>query len=248
MHVAATSLSVVKGCRQESVSSIGLGSGTVVGNRRFALVDLDGGTVLRSVDHGWLAGVRASLGPSGLALSAGCSVVVGRVRPTPPATVDFWGRLVPAYPVPGPWVPWLRDIGSLPSAEVALAAFNPGDVVYGAPLTLVTTGSLAVLAAELGSAVQASRFRANVVVRAEGPQEAAWPGRRLRLGDAIVRVRAPVERCRVIDADPETGRRDVRLLAALRERVAGAAPTFGMSADVERAGRVRPGDQVALLS
>ena len=97
-----------------------------------------------------------------------------------------------------------------------------------------------------GAAVDGARFRATFELEDEdlGPsEEDDWIGRRLRIGDAEVRVRGLVPRCAVIDLDPATGVRDRRLLEALaRGRRGGGPATFGVEADVTRPGRVRTGD------
>ena len=53
--------------------------------------------------------------------------------------------------------------------------------------------------------------------------EDTWSGRELQIGDAVVKVEAPVARCGVIDLDPTTGDKDGSLLKAL----AGYRPNTG---------------------
>jgi uncharacterized protein YcbX len=71
--------------------------------------------------------------------------------------------------------------------------------------------------------------------------EAAWPGRQLTLGSAVVGVVAPTERCAVTTFDPETLARNTEVLAALaRER----DNLFGVYAQVMRPGWIMVGDPV----
>jgi uncharacterized protein YcbX len=78
-------------------------------------------------------------------------------------------------------------------------------------------------------------------------EEDGWEGRLLEVGEALLRVGGPVERCAVTTRDPDTGERDLdtlRLLAGLRGRDPGDPVHFGVYAHIERPGRVRLGDPV----
>jgi uncharacterized protein YcbX len=80
-------------------------------------------------------------------------------------------------------------------------------------------------------------------------EEDTWSGQHLQIGQAVVRVAGPVDRCVVITRDPETGERDVDALRliknyrGLRERFI----DFGVFASVEQPGIVRLGDRVSVL-
>ena len=90
------------------------------------------------------------------------------------------------------------------------------------------------------------RFRMLVEVAGTEPfAEDGWAGRRMRIGAAIVAVRAACRRCVTTNRDPATGVTDfnsMRALAALRGRV-----ELGVYAAVERPGLVRVGDPVQPL-
>jgi uncharacterized protein YcbX len=123
---------------------------------------------------------------------------------------------------------------------------RPGEVVYGAAVSLVTTSSLAALAERLGEPVDEASFRATFVLDTgdlAAGAELGWTGRELDVGPARVRVRAPVPRCAVIGLDPTTGERGTRALQALG---AGGSTSFGVDAVVVRPGRVATGDPVAV--
>lgn len=116
-----------------------------------------------------------------------------------------------------------------------------------APVSLLADRWLDGVSAAAGYPVQALRFRPNFFVRsAEGwnLDEPALIGRRLRLGDAIVRVRSPIERCVVVTYDPDGGGSDPVVLQYLAER---RNASMGIYCDVERAGNARVGDDVVLL-
>src|SRR5206468_2583786 len=85
------------------------------------------------------------------------------------------------------------------------------------------------------------RFRMLVeLADCEPYEEDGWSGRRLCLGEAIVRVSDGVPRCVLTTMNPDTGEKDfptLEVLAGYRRRQ-GELP-LGMYADVERPGAVR---------
>ncbi len=126
--------------------------------------------------------------------------------------------------------------------EVSLARAERGDVVYADPISIVTTGALRRLCEALhtsGYAVPPAfdvRFRATVTLDAD---EDPAPGTRLQLGEAVVEVGEPLERCAVIDLDPRTGERNSRLLEHVRS--SDGRLLFGFGARVVTPGRVTLG-------
>ncbi len=133
-----------------------------------------------------------------------------------------------------------------------LAASPRNGVVYGAPVSILTTASLRDLAERTGRAdllETTARFRMTMVVDAgeEPYAEESWFGRELQVGDAVIKVEAPVGRCAVIDLDPATGQKDGSLLKALAgyRPDTGGEPWFGVDARVVTPGVVRPGSVVA---
>jgi len=127
-----------------------------------------------------------------------------------------------------------------------------GEVVYGASVTVVTTGSMRLLAQRLGREVADARFRSTFLVDTadSAPHvEDSWVGRELRVGEATVKVRGVVPRCAVVDLDPVTGRGDAPVLRELAAYRQGQAEiSFGVDAVVTVPGRVRTGDLVVLTS
>ena len=93
------------------------------------------------------------------------------------------------------------------------------------------------------------RFRMTIGVDGVDPHaEDGWIGGRVRVGDAVVAVRAHVGRCAVTTRDPDTGIRDLDTLgaiAAYRVDVETREPLpFGVWCQVVQAGRVAVGDPV----
>lgn len=89
------------------------------------------------------------------------------------------------------------------------------------------------------------RWRGNLWLDGTGPwEEFEWPGREIRVGEAILRVEERITRCKATMANPDTGRRDVDTLAALWTW---GHQDFGVYASVVTGGAIRPGDLVEVL-
>ena len=85
----------------------------------------------------------------------------------------------------------------------------------------------------------------------EAHAEDSWVGRRVALGDAVVRLQGLVGRCAVTTHDPDTGVPDLdtlRILTGYRSDVESDEPLpIGVWGGVEQPGRVRVGDPVEPL-
>ncbi|MEO8476794.1 MAG: MOSC domain-containing protein [Actinomycetota bacterium] len=117
-------------------------------------------------------------------------------------------------------------------------------------VSLLSRASIADLAARGGAeALDPRRFRMLVEVDGCDPyEEDSWSRRRVRLGEAIVRVGEGMPRCVFTTLDPDTGAKDFPTLDVLAEhRKLGTDLLLGVYADVERPGVVRVGDDVELL-
>ena len=240
MHIERIGFTPLKGGRHVSHDEVVLEVGGPVGDRAFCLVDPVRRRVLRTVENptlvrhvaSWQDGVLAVDLPGGVI--AGVPAATGQVL-----EVDYWGRVARLEVVDGPWA---EAFSRLLGHDVVLARATPGEVVYGAPVSLVTTEALRWLGGRVGHEVASERFRATFLVDsgdAARRTEDDWVGRSLQVGDAMVQVRGVVPRCAVIDLDPVTGERDASLLKALAPDL-----TFAVDAVVTRPGRVRVGDEV----
>jgi hypothetical protein len=123
-------------------------------------------------------------------------------------------------------------------------------------VTLLGTSTLEALAAANSTeSVDPRRFRLNIQFDGGEPlAEDTWDGRHVRIGTAVVRVGGPVKRCAATNRNPETGDSDLstlQMIGAYRGRQ--ETPEFGVGfylgvyADVIEPGRVRVGDEVALV-
>ncbi|MBA9003515.1 MOSC domain-containing protein [Thermomonospora cellulosilytica] len=139
--------------------------------------------------------------------------------------------------------------------EVPLAG---GTFVDLAPVHLITTSTLAAIgAASPRGAVEAARYRPNLVIRTAGSGfvENDWVGRELAVGsEAVLRVLVCTPRCAIPTLEHGGLPRDADALRvpAERNRVVpvpelGPRPCAGVYAEVVRPGRVERGDAVRLL-
>ncbi len=132
---------------------------------------------------------------------------------------------------------------------VTLARYStpPGMFVDLAPVHVLSQTSLATIGTEVGADLDVRRFRPNVVLALDNPEdglpESHWTGAHVVLGDAVLDVLMPTIRCVVPSrAQPgfEVDRRITRAVAARAQRC------LGVYCDVESGGRVKVGDEVAV--
>jgi uncharacterized protein YcbX len=258
-RVHELAVNVVKGTLQAHPSSVVLDEGGVRDDRRFHVVNAEGEQ--EGARNSRLAAVRCTWDAATEHLTLtipGGGEVAGRVSPAErQAGTLYWttDHVVEGSVVPGPWNEALSDhLGKpvrLVEADFPLRARDVG------PVTLMSIASVTRLEAEMnGATLGAGRFRMNMVL--EGPAahaEDEWYGRRLAVGDCILRVTGPVPRCVVTTREAGTGRRDhptLKGILAYRDPLPGpdgepvAAP-FGVYAEVERPGTIATGDEVTLL-
>ena len=79
-------------------------------------------------------------------------------------------------------------------------------------------------------------------------EEDSWEGRTIRIGEAVVRCGARMNRCVMTTLDPDTGAQNAPVLDTLASyRKVGAELLLGVSADVLQPGRIHVGDPIAIL-
>ena len=90
------------------------------------------------------------------------------------------------------------------------------------------------------------RFR--MLIELDGVEayaEDGWQGRRLRIGDAVVRLGQRIPRCVMTTLSPDTGENDFDTLKVLAQhRKVGTELLLGVYGDVEEPGRIAVGDVV----
>jgi len=105
-----------------------------------------------------------------------------------------------------------------------------------AEILLLSDGSVA----QLG--YDRRRFRPNVLVEgADGPVELGWVARRVRVGEVLLAVDEPCERCVITTIDPDTIEVDLDVLKRTRTELGGE---MGVYCTIVEPGIVRLGDPV----
>jgi uncharacterized protein YcbX len=130
---------------------------------------------------------------------------------------------------------------------VRLLRREPGQVSNDThPATLMSEASLAGLATELGGTVpDPRRFRMTMTITGTAAWvEHGWAGQDIAVGEARLRVLAPVPRCVVTTRNRDSGAADVRVLHALSRLRGKYDVTFGVWCDVLQAGHIQLGDRV----
>jgi uncharacterized protein YcbX len=100
--------------------------------------------------------------------------------------------------------------------------------------------------------VDPRRFRMLIGIGGVGPhEEDDWLGRRVQVGEAVVRLHKQVARCAITTQNPKTGTRDfdtLREIKAYRGVRAEKEIDFGVFGAVAEPGRVRLGDAIEPLA
>ena len=249
MQIREIGVSPLKGGRHQPRETVSLAVDGPIGDREFAVVDRNTGTVLKTVEHPLLVSCEGRWADGVLAVTLNGR----RVAAEPEMTgehldLDYWGRSTAMQVVEGPWA---AEFSRLLGRSVILTRSTvTGSVVYGDSVTISTTGSLDQLAAESKMAVDPRRFRATFTIDtgdADAHVEDSWAGRELELGGARLLVKGGIPRCAVIDIDPDTGVRGTSLLKTLAGyRLQASDIMFGVYAEVIRPGSVSVGDDVRL--
>jgi uncharacterized protein YcbX len=239
----------VKGMRLHGTSEIRLAKHGVTGDREFLVVGPDGTLLLTSrtpalvqVEAAWdrARDVLALHFPDG-------SVVQDTPEPGAFATTrNYDGREIPGWLVPGPLSAALSDFLG---REVRLLRREPEQLgADDQPVTLMSEASLQALAPELnGTAPDPRRFRMTITITGtdEAWAEDGWGGQQVAIGEATLRVIAPVPRCVVTTRNPDSGATDARVLHALARLRGKNEINFGVWCDIIRPGVIRVGDLVA---
>ncbi|MDT9600635.1 MOSC domain-containing protein [Sphingosinicella rhizophila] len=112
------------------------------------------------------------------------------------------------------------------------------------PISIATTAAHAAVDSAHGRSLDRRRFRSNVIIDAEIPP-AEWVSRRLTFGEgedrAEVLVTNEIPRCALITVDPDTAKREPRVMRTIAQSFGNAFGVYGAPA---RRGRIRVGDPV----
>ena len=143
---------------------------------------------------------------------------------------------------PRSWSPFA--IAKTPSAVLRTVEGSTGYWDHeDAAISLINLATVALLEKAAGEPLDPLRFRGNLYLDRFAPgQEFALLGRRIGIGEAILEIIRPIDRCRATSVDPSTG--DISLnVPALLGRTIGHV-YCGIYGRVVRAGVIRPGDTI----
>ncbi len=245
------SVTPIKGTALQHPASAELTALGIPGNRRFHLVDGQGGLVSGGV-HGPLVRIRAAYDAAAETLSVvfpdGASITADASSLGAPHTTDLWGRPVPGRFVEGPLAAAFSAYVGWPVRLVRDDVEGDGPDEHR--LTVMSRASVRDLGSSSGEPdLDPRRFRINLELDGCEPfEEDEWAGRTVRAGEAVLRILGQVPRCVVTTHDPNTGRKDfdtLKWITAFRPLMSEPRGVpFGMYAEVERPGRIAVGDTV----
>lgn len=250
-RVAWIAIAPVKSMALVFLQRAELGLDGIAGDRAFALID-ERDHLVNGKRAGSLATVRvhhdAGTGSLELRFPDG-TAAKGIPELGDPVRAIFFGHERPARAVAGPWTAALQAWSGQPLRLIAPVAGEGYD--RGPSATLVSSAALGALARAGGQTAPLDRRRFRMTFGIDGIEayaEDAWLERKVRIGDAVVRVAGNVGRCAVTTHDPDTGRASFDTLHAL-QHTRGHLPTteplpFGVWAEVVTPGSVALGDRV----
>ncbi|HKH15926.1 MAG TPA: MOSC N-terminal beta barrel domain-containing protein [Solirubrobacteraceae bacterium] len=248
MSATVTQLSIapVKGMRLVNVDDLDLGASGARGDRAFCVVDTESRQLLTTRTPGLMRiAPRWEDGALALRFPDGSEVAEPPALGERARTANYEGRPIHGRLVGGALA---EAVSAHLGRPVRLLARDEGErLADDAPVTLMSDASLAALAPALdGRVPDARRFRMTLAIGGvRAWQEHGWAGREIAVGEALLRGLDPVPRCVVTTRDPDDGRTDAPVLAALAQLRGKGDVTFGIWCEVLQAGRVRVGDPVA---
>ncbi len=250
--VAGFNLTPVKSTALHRPERIDLRMTGAVGDRRFLCIRSDG-TRLSGISKASLIPIRAQHDdaahrlsltfPDGVTIDGDDRPVGDMIR------VALFDREIPVHPIDQTLTDALRaHVGddTLTLTRVDEPEYAGG----GHRVSVIASASVE----DLGNRVDrgeldARRFRMLIEVDGLDPyEEDAWQGRRVRVGDVIVRIGEQMPRCVMTTLDPDTGVQNAPVLAVLgRYRSVETKPVLGVYGDVEHPGTIAIDDPVELL-
>lgn len=143
----------------------------------------------------------------------------------------------------------LPDLSKFPP-EILEFESPPGTYFDAFPLLLLSESSLRTMQERTPeSVIDVRRFRPNLLIGDTDSSipfpENEWAGRRVQIGEAIVRVDMECPRCVMVTHGFEDLPKDPGVMRALVREVGG---NFGVYASVESSGLVKVGDSIELLA
>lgn len=145
-------------------------------------------------------------------------------------------------------VDWVAPLVAENRSPAAQLVSVPGRGMTDASFPSISIGNMAshsAVAQRLGTPLSPKRWRCNIFLDGLGPwEEFEWVGNELQIGAARLKVIERCGRCNNVQANPETGKRDLDVLGAL---ASWDHQDFTVWAEVTQGGAVKVGDSAGLL-
>ncbi len=261
MHVSELHVFPVKSMAGFSPANAYLAPWGLENDRRWMLVGRDGSFITQR-EAPRMALLRPAPTAWGLTLTAPEMPPVDARADGPAIQARVWRDTVLAATCAPDVDAWLTEALGLPCRLVYLD--DPGrrqlkqawrlaqetvSFADGFPVLLASLASLDDLNARLAEPIRINRFRANIVV-AGAPAWAEDTWRTLRIGEALLRVAKPCDRCLITTIEQETAtrpdkREPLRTLASFRRDADGV--NFGQNLVPLVPGRIAAGDPIEVL-
>ena len=144
---------------------------------------------------------------------------------------------------------WLRPLCPADHRQPTGIASIPDRGMTDTPyptISIMNEASHDAVQTQLGHSISQERWRGNIWIDGLPEwEEFDWAGRTIRIGEAELEVREPIERCMATAANPQTGVRDTDTLSALRD--GWDHQNFGVYASVSKGGKITRNDTVEVL-
>lgn len=145
-------------------------------------------------------------------------------------------------------IDWLQDFTpeGRPKPVKFVKAQNAMTDSQTVSLSLMNLASNQAIGELLGQEISPLRWRGNMLVAGLEPwEERSWVGKNIRIGSAEFYIRKEITRCRMTEANPDTGARDADTLGALKR--GWDIQEMGVHAVVIKAGEITVDDKVEVL-
>jgi uncharacterized protein YcbX len=250
--VAGFNLSPVKSTALHAPERIELGAGGAIEDRRFLFARTTGER-LSGISKSSLMPIHADHDAARKQLRLELD---GRVAEGPDAgqgeaiDVHLFDRDVPARRVDPVFDAFVREVAD--DDTLTLLRVDEPEYAGGTHrASIMGRASIADLGARLGDeALDPRRFRMLIEVDGLEPyEEDGWHARRVRVGQAVIRIGVRMPRCVMTTLNPDTGTQDLPVLTTLvRYRTdADGKPVLGVYGDVEVPGWIAVGDDAEPL-
>lgn len=241
--VATLRVAPVKGLGTVTPLAVWLDRHGVAEDRRVLLLD-DAGAVITLRSHPSLVRVVPDLdlggGTLSVTLPAGDRVTSPLADVQEEVTAHLYGKDRPGKRLPGDVAAALSEMAG-ERVHVVLAE-RTGVGWDEGPVSMLGRASATAIG---GADRDRARYRMLVEIDGTEPfEEDTWIGRRVELGDAMVRVTHQLERCVIITQSPQTGQKDWDGLKVLARERGRDLLCLGVIAEVEQPGRVSVGAAV----